>query len=90
MDDTGEPACDVTLQERLIFELQSIRELNQRLKCLTDSGRPGGFPSHINLQVQQDRQQIGSASDDDSLLARQVERLKEQNKVRRPLDFIRS
>ncbi len=79
-------------QERLVFELQSLRELNQRLGSLlaVSGGRPGGgFPTHYNLHVQMPAAPPPpppppQETDDDrvSLLVRQVERLKSQNKVR--------
>ncbi len=82
-------------QERLVFELQSLRELNQRLGSLlavSGGGRPGGgFPTHYDLQVKTPPRAALTAppppppqetDDRVSLLMRQVERLKSQNKVR--------
>ena len=62
-------------QERLNFELQSISELNQRIKRLAEPN--ARFPTHINLQ-------IGNSSPvnvDTQILERQVCRLKDQNKM---------
>ena len=68
------------VQERLNFELQSISELNQRVQRLTDTGRPGGFPSHINLAVGQ-ATPPSATPPQLSLMERQIERLKQQNKL---------
>ncbi len=69
-----------------MFELQSIRDLNQRVNRLAKIGRPGAFPSHINLELAQPSpQRISGPAEVKSeqlvTLERQVERLKIQNKV---------
>ncbi len=66
-----------------MFELRSIHELNQRIESLTMSGKPGGFPTHMNLHVtqQQQHQDRGATEGSQDVLIRQIHRLKEQNKM---------
>jgi hypothetical protein len=68
-----------------MFELRSIGDLNQRLDCLAVSGRPGGFPTHINLQMRAPTTAASapgpSTSSEGEVMSRQIQRLKDQNKM---------
>ena len=65
-----------------MFELQSIQELNQRLSCLALSVRPGGFPTHINLQLNNNGSNATTAiSPSKPVMERQIQRLKDQNRM---------
>lgn len=78
---TGDPTTAISAveanQERLIFELCSLRELNQRLNCLVSSGKPGVFPAHINLEMESSNNNSNGPM---AQLERRIERLQDQNK----------
>lgn len=72
----GSPSVNSEVaEERTMFELRSIHELNQRL----DSLSARNFPAHMNLEVAVHAQMPPPS--DMEVMARQIQRLKEQNRM---------